>query len=992
MSVADSGPNHSEVKISRWQRFLPVIIGWAAFLVYSLTLCRGISLTNLPLTATLTGWQSAPVTGQPVLWLLTAPFRWLPPGWVPIAVNLSSSIWAAGSLALLARSVQLLPLNRLRVQRMFLTGHSGRFLRQEAWLPPVLSALACGLSFSFWREATAGTGAMLDLLMLAATLWSLLEYRTSRKRIWLSRAALIWGLTMAENWAALLTLPLILLSAVLLSYSRYLACSQKIRQQPSQRTQAATLLQIQRRRQWRLCQWMFAGLSVSAIPPLFNWLSPDIHWSLVHGILASLRALKQTYTSWYWEYRASTLDTILLLATACVCLTLPLLLKLKREPSYQSSVQGRLQLLGLHLFYALCLTGCLWLTLEPAIGPQAILQKTLNLATPLTGLMYVNALCIGYLAAHFLLIYGADLAAIRWLNGEFKPPPFLPQGSRFITLPAMVILPLALGSLLVVRSLPAITRPNRLALVAYGRQILQSLPTDGGLVLTEDPVKCEVLQGAASQLDSNRWQAADTSQLWSPDYRRHLRLTPATVPADNDNPGEAGLFSWLSNLQSSQPVYYLPTGFGNLLEWFLPEPGVFGQALHPALATRPGAPKLTPAAFASGEQFWNGIWLSTLAACRVPEGLFPANGRWEDKLHLRTLPDEQSHLLLEWYSAALNTWGVELQRSGHLAAAGRRFEQASYLNPDNFIARINLTTSHALLSGRPITFAGSSGIIGQLNDSRQLLRALPRYGPVDDPLFCCLLGSIFTHQKMERQAVEQLQRARELSPTAFAPGILLAELYAGTGQSAELRSTLDQLKSLAASQPQNQALADRLEQFETRIKSRPQTGDDTSPAASPHLNPAPVALENDFQYCIARSNFAGAMQAISRQLVRNPGDLKARVNQAGVFILMGQLTNGLNSLNEILATTNLPLARLDRANVWLKLGNLKAAENDYQAVESSGEELFQANYGLARVAQARHDTNRIMFYLERCLSCAPDPATRLKVKSTLQALALRDKR
>ena len=117
------------------------------------------------------------------------------------------------------------------------------------------------------------------------------------------------------------------------------------------------------------------------------------------------------------------------------------------------------------------------------------------------------------------------------------------------------------------------------------------------------------------------------------------------------------------------------------------------------------------------------------------------------------------------------------------------------------------------------------------------------------------------------------------------------------------------------------------------------------------------------------------MQAISRQLVRNPGDLKARVNQAGVFILMGQLTNGLNSLNEILATTNLPLARLDRANVWLKLGNLKAAENDYQAVESSGEELFQANYGLARVAQARHDTNRIMFYLERCLSCAPDPAT-----------------
>ena len=436
----------------------------------------------------------------------------------------------------------------------------------------------------------------------------------------------------------------------------------------------------------------------------------------------------------------------------------------------------------------------------------------------------------------------------------------------------------------------------------------------------------------------------------------------------------------------------MPTGFGKLLEWFQPEPGVFGQALHPALASRPAPPKLSPSAISSGEQFWNQIWLSTLAACRVPEGIFPSNGRWEEKLHLRTLPDEQSHLVLEWYSAALNAWGVELQRSGHLVEASRRFEQASYLNPGNFIARINLTTSHALLSGHPIPFGGSSSIIGQLNDSRQLLRALPRYGPVDDPLFCCLLGSIFTHQKMERQAAEQLERAHQLSPSAFAPDILLAELYAGTGQAAELRSTLDQLESLAASQPQNQSLADRLEQFETRIKSRQQTIAADPSAASRHLNPAPAALENDFQGCIARSDFAGAMQAIDRQLVRNPGELKGRVNQAGVYILMGQLTNGLNSLNEILATTNLPLARLDRANVWLKLGNLKAAESDYQAVESSGEELFQANYGLARVAQARHDTNRIMFYLERCLSCAPDPATRLKVKSTLQALALRDKR
>ena len=68
--------NYTPVKISRWQRFLPAIIGWVAFLVYSATLCRGISLNNLPLTAALAGWHATPVTGQPVLWLVTAPFHW----------------------------------------------------------------------------------------------------------------------------------------------------------------------------------------------------------------------------------------------------------------------------------------------------------------------------------------------------------------------------------------------------------------------------------------------------------------------------------------------------------------------------------------------------------------------------------------------------------------------------------------------------------------------------------------------------------------------------------------------------------------------------------------------------------------------------------------------------------------------------------------------------------------------------------------------------
>ena len=964
-------PGRPSAKKHLLQRYLPFLTGLSALLIYATTLSRGLALSHLALVAQLAGWDATPVTSQPLLWLLTAPLRWLPPAELPLAIDLSSAILAALVLGLLTRSVQLLPINRLHVQRMFLTNQTGRFRRPEAWLPPVLAAVVCGLFYSFWREATAGTGQMLDLVLVAAMCWCLLEHHASRKSFWRTSAVFLAGLNLAENWLTQLPLLTIIFFLSVVYAAQTLPLLDTLRRQGNNRPAAAAEVRRRFRQFVRLGLWLGAGLATFAFLPLINWLTPSLHSSLWQGITGTLGSLKHEYAQLFWNFRTSTLEIKLLLSLAVVSSVIPFLLKLRREPSYQTSTHGRLQLLGLHLFYAVCLLECLWLALEPDFGPQAVVLKTWNLSTPLLGLVYLNALGAGYLTAHFVLIFGADLAVMRRQNRHFRPPPFLPAASRRFVLPALFTLPLILAGLLVAGNAAAIVRPNRHPLDQFGQLALQSLPSTGGLLLTDDPVKRRVLQSAASHLNPNPWQIVDTTQLDSPAFRQSLGLLPPAAAAPRTDADQTSLVAWLTRVNATHPLFYLPTGPGSLLEWFQPEPAALAQALRPNVpAAAPAIP--SPATLAAGEKFWNDHWESTRSAA-------PASGTNDalfapvfKHLAMRVPPDEQSRLAAEWFSAALNTWAVQLQRHGNVLAAGRRLEQAIELNPDNFIARINLAANHDLKAGRSIAFDSSAGIMGQLKDTRQLLKILAHCGPVDDPFFCCLLGSIFTHQQLAHQALDQLERARQLAPTALAPDLLLAELYAGNGQSQALQATLKQLENLVATRPQNPALTAKLAEFENKIKSRP-------------------IADAEVQASLARGDLNDALDTIDRQLARTPENLKARVNQAGLYILKGQLTNGLATLNQILAVTNLPFARLDRAAIWLKLGNLAAAENDYRAVDQSGQATFQANYGLARVAEARHDTNQTKFYLQRCLASAPDPGTRSKVNSTLQELLKPDK-
>src|SRR5262245_21336831 len=102
---------HSELgKEKRFVRsVLPWLIALAGLVVYLVTINRWVSLTNVGQVALSADWSVGPELFSPLYYLLTFPMRWLPVAWIPLALNLFSVGCAVLILALLARSVALMP-------------------------------------------------------------------------------------------------------------------------------------------------------------------------------------------------------------------------------------------------------------------------------------------------------------------------------------------------------------------------------------------------------------------------------------------------------------------------------------------------------------------------------------------------------------------------------------------------------------------------------------------------------------------------------------------------------------------------------------------------------------------------------------------------------------------------------------------------------------------------------------------------------------------
>ncbi|HTL74084.1 MAG TPA: DUF2723 domain-containing protein, partial [bacterium] len=193
-------------------RFLPWLLGVAMLLVYLVTLNHWVTLANIMPVAKVSGFIWQPELSNPLLFLVLLPFHLVPTALVPLALNLFSAACAALTLALLARSVAILPHDRTEAQRLRERSDFAFLTTGSAWFPPLLAVVMFGLQFGFWQNATSFTGEMLNMVMFATIIWLLLEYRLDERPGRLTLAALIYGAGMVENWALIGFLPVFVIT------------------------------------------------------------------------------------------------------------------------------------------------------------------------------------------------------------------------------------------------------------------------------------------------------------------------------------------------------------------------------------------------------------------------------------------------------------------------------------------------------------------------------------------------------------------------------------------------------------------------------------------------------------------------------------------------------------------------------------------------------------------------------------------------------------
>lgn len=988
------------------QNSLPWVVGAAALAVYLATLNHWVTLSSLPLVARVNGWDWQPMLSQPLLCLLTFPFRWLPTSWVPLALNVFAAVCASLTLATLARSVALLPHDRMEQQRLLVQNEHALLSLPNAWVPVVLAAIALGLQLTFWEHAIAASGEMLDLLVFAYIIRCLLEHRVDEQPSWLDQAALLFGCAMANNWGMVGFLPLFLVALLRTKRLSFFSLRTIRRIDRSGWERVAPALTTDLRFFLRMALLGLAGSSLFLLLPLAQAFSPG-------STLSFWQALHTVATS-YWDtlhllarvFLRSHRDVALLLAAASLLPILLLSIRWGASVGGESHAGFDLASFILHVSHAFLLLICLSAVFDPPFGSRQVARQT-GLLLPFLPLYYLTALSIGYYSGFFLLLFGA--AAFQRTGRRDTVRRFL---CRVVPILVYVLLCLVLAGLPLL-NLPAIRATNAPHLDQYARLAAGSLPPEGAVVLSDDPAHLAFLQAElAREGKAGRYVLVETRNLAFAPYRAWLsRKNPGRWPdpgieaepavagrvasqtnAPLDGPG---LVRLMFRVAQSNRVCCLQPGVGFLLEQFYLQP----HGLLHEMKSYPGDflsdPPLPDAGLAENQAFWKSA-LETgvrpvLRLVSQPELPRPAFEEMLMKLgHLQTPPPAQARVLAGWYSGALNRWGVTLQRNGRWSEATPCFALALELNPDNLPALVNLQCNSNLLAHQKMTVVRTQVFPEQLGRYRSLNQVLTENGPFDEPSYCYRLGMGFAEGKMPRQAGQQFDRVKALVPSDLSVRLTLGDLFntyarpeLALGIVAEIQAD-PKLRPLGLTNEVEVALLEARAYLTATNRATAQgiiyALLATHPGDSALLARA-VATFTDYQ-C-----YSDAIRLTDRQLQLAPDDPAALANKGILCVLTGDSSNAIPILTRSLSLTNTYLARLNRAIAYLRTGRLDAAEADYQAILQAFPTAYRASAMLGEVALQKKETNTAIRYYEHYLSkVEPDTEEARIVAARLKSL------
>jgi tetratricopeptide (TPR) repeat protein len=925
-------------------RFLPWLLAAAALAVYWFTLNQWVSLPNLEAVAKISGWTWQPELANPLLFLVTCPFRWLPAAQIPIALNIFSAVCAAVTLGLLARSVALLPHDRTDPQRRRERSDFSFLTISSAWLPPVLAVGVCGLQLTFWGHATNFTGEMFDLLLFAFVIWLLLEYRLDERAGRLYLAAAVYGAGMAENWAMVGFLPVFIAALIWIRGLNFFNL--------------------------RFLQWMglcgLAGMSLDLLLPTWAAVSgkmPGAFWWLAlksslgpqYGVL-KFYFLSCIHPQQYFE--------LVLLILAYL---LPVfVLAIRWQSSFGDSSRMGTALAGFmfHVVHAIILFICLWLVFDPPFSPR---EKGFGLT-----FYYLIALSAGYYSGYFLLVFGKKAFS------RSQPPPPLQFLNPCIVAGVFALAALAIMGL-IYKNTPLVRGVNDSTFSQYASLLEENLPRGGGFLLSDDPDNQQrlfLVQAALARDDrAKEYVPVETHWLGFPDYhkflhRRFPQKWPDTIVASEmtNSVSPVHLVGLLTTLATTNELYYLHPSFGYYFEQFYLEPHglVYKLKLLPRDTLLP--PPLDQNQIAGNEAFWSRV--KTDAFPSIEQEITPTDSggprtlgqRLLARLHVARERNPSAVLAGTFYSRDLDFWGVQLQRAGELEKAAAGFKMAQQLNPDNVVAQDNLQFNQALRAGRTVPVDPSKVTRDQFGKYHDWNEVIDANGPFDEPSFCFANGVLLAKGNLlVRQAVLPLSRVRELDPDYLPARLLLAQIYLIS----RLPDRALEVLHDPLTQPQKFSLTDsnsvELDILAAGAYLQKTNVEEGTRLLEQEINRHPDnkdLLTASVQALVMRGLFTNALAVIDHELKLTPDDPTGLFGKGYICIQLHAYDDAIAAFTRVLSLqTNNIDARFNRALACLDGGKLDAARADYLQLQQTFTNSFPVAYGLGEIAWREHETN-----------------------------------
>jgi len=729
---------------------LPWAVALSSLVLYLTTLHSWISFASLPAVSDVGGWNDLSQSVAPLLYLLTLPLKLLPASMVPMAMNVLAAVFGALTLAMLARSVVLLPHDRTKEQRQReQSDHSLLSLRSN-WMPALFAAMVCGLQLSFWQHATAGTGEMLNVLLFAFVIRCLLEYRIGHKTRWLTRAVLVYAMGITNNWGMVGFLPLFCVALL------WTARMQLFREGVPLKLALNALV----------------GLSLYLLLPVVAVLSGSGE-NFLDVLMANL-GLQKSFLGSLFSQRLM----VLVMASTAI---LPLLLVSIRWPANFGDTNAAASAITtalLRLVHFLFLAVCIYVAFDHVVSPRKLvnLPQVTGIGAPFLTFYYLGALSIGYFLGYLLLLSGKEEVR-KWQ----KPSELSKALNRGLHIGLQGAALVVIG-VLAWQNAGTIFANNKNDITGtYAKWLTDSLPNGKAILFADNGMspQIQLLHAELARSKSGgQTMLIQTDLLASPDYQVRLaKRSNSLWPSPPEEVLEAKRIDDLQILNmlnaitaAKTPIYYLHPSFGYYFEQFYLEPdkGVFRLRPYPSGADSLDKPALTTDQVTENSSVAEAI-----------EKKFDDFAKESEQLRKNQFLD--SLIIMGWLSRNLNQRGVDLIRNNQSEAAEKLFLAACKIyrgSPKgNVVAQANLRQAN------PESDYEFDKELDRLIGDDELLAlsridsTLKTYGPFDLTQACFQLGQNFARKTQIRQAYHELTRAAELAKTLPDPVFFIADMF-----------------------------------------------------------------------------------------------------------------------------------------------------------------------------------------------------------------------